>query len=127
MSVVQLVRPTSTELLRIIPNPQRLATPPLMRSQPYAYDALEPHIDAATMKVHHSGHHQTYTDKLNAALVELTGLAPALAALPLEQLLQRLPEVPEKVRGAVRNNGGGYVNHQCELSAAHPRAMAPRT
>ena len=80
-------------------------------SQPYAYDALEPHIDAATMKVHHTGHHQAYTDNLNKALVTLKEISPELAAKPLAALLQDLPSIPEKVRGALRNSGGGYVNH----------------
>lgn len=72
------------------------------------------------MKVHHSGHHQTYTDKLNAALVELASLAPELATVPIAKLLERLPEVPEKVRGAIRNNGGGYVNHEFFFNAMAP-------
>jgi Fe-Mn family superoxide dismutase len=63
------------------------------------------------MKVHHTGHHQAYTDNLNKALAALATEAPALAALPLAELLQRLPEAPEKLRGALRNSGGGYVNH----------------
>ena len=63
------------------------------------------------MKVHHTGHHQAYTDNLNKALVALKAEAPELAALPLAELLQRLPEAPEKLRGALRNSGGGYVNH----------------
>ena len=63
------------------------------------------------MKVHHSGHHQAYTDKLNGGLAELAVSAPALAALPLATLLTKLPEVPEKQRGVIRNHGGGYVNH----------------
>ena len=72
------------------------------------------------MKVHHSGHHQTYTDKLNVALAELQTLAPALAALPIATLLQRLPEVPEKVRGPIRNNGGGFVNHEFFFNSMAP-------
>ena len=63
------------------------------------------------MKVHHTGHHQAYTDNLNKALVALKDLAPELAAKPLGELLQALPACPEKVRGALRNAGGGYVNH----------------
>ena len=88
---------------------------------PYAYDALEPHIDAATMKVHHTGHHQAYTDNLNKALVSLKAEAPALAALPLSALLQRIPEAPEKLRGPLRNSGGGFVNH----AAFFTQWMAP--
>ncbi|KAB0548141.1 superoxide dismutase [Pseudomonas argentinensis] len=73
---------------------------------PYAYDALEPHIDAQTMEIHHSKHHQTYVNNLNAALE-----GNALGELPVEQLLTRLKEVPEDKRGAVINNGGGHANH----------------
>jgi len=73
---------------------------------PYAYDALEPHIDAQTMEIHHSKHHQTYVNNLNAALE-----SNPLGELPVEELLTRLKEVPEDKRGAVINNGGGHANH----------------
>lgn len=73
---------------------------------PYAYDALEPHIDAATMELHHSKHHKTYVDKLNAAL-EGTDFTET----PIEELLQQLDKLPEAKRTAVRNNGGGHYNH----------------
>jgi Fe-Mn family superoxide dismutase len=76
--------------------------PPL----PYAYDALEPHIDTATMQLHHDKHHQAYVDKLNAAL-EGTGLE----GKPIEEILADLTQVPEAKRNAVRNNGGGHYNH----------------
>jgi len=76
--------------------------PPL----PYAYDALEPHIDEATMRVHHDKHHQAYVDKVNAAL-EGTEQADA----PIEDLIAALDSVPEDKRPAVRNNGGGHLNH----------------
>ncbi len=74
---------------------------------PYAYDALEPHIDAKTMEIHHSRHHQTYVTNLNAALADL----PELATLPLEALLARIDSLPAQVQGAVRNHGGGHANH----------------
>lgn len=74
---------------------------------PYAFDALEPHIDKQTMEIHHGRHHQTYVDNLNKAL---EGHA-ALAEKSLEDLLKNLDEVPENIRGAVRNNGGGHANH----------------
>lgn len=77
--------------------------PPL----PYPADALEPHIDAATMRLHHGKHHQTYVDKLNAALEG----HPELAVKPLEGLLRNINEVPEAIRAAVRNHGGGHANH----------------
>ncbi len=78
------------------------SVPPL----PYAYDALEPHIDKQTMEIHHDKHHQAYVDKVNAAL-EGTPLADAA----IEDVLKDLSQVPEAKRGAVRNNGGGHYNH----------------
>lgn len=74
---------------------------------PYAYDALEPHIDERTMKIHHTKHHQGYTNKVNAAL-EGTDFAD----LPIEEVLQKINDVPESIRQAVINNGGGYANHK---------------
>ncbi len=74
---------------------------------PYAYDALEPYFDAQTMHLHHTRHHQTYVDKLNAAL---EGQAQ-LQTLNPEQLVRNLNEVPDKIRTAVRNHGGGHLNH----------------
>ncbi|MFM5530584.1 superoxide dismutase [Aeromonas veronii] len=73
----------------------------------YAYDALEPHIDALTMEIHHSRHHQTYINNLNAALEG----APELAAMPVEDLLRRFDTLPATLQGAVRNHGGGHANH----------------
>jgi Fe-Mn family superoxide dismutase len=73
----------------------------------YAYNALEPHIDEATMKVHHDKHHQAYLDKFNAAL----GKYPDLMKKPVEQILGNLNAVPEDIRMPVRNNGGGYYHH----------------
>ena len=73
---------------------------------PYAYDALEPHIDARTMEIHHTKHHAGYTAKLNAA-VEGTDLA----SKSIEEILGNLNAVPENIRTAVRNNGGGFANH----------------
>ena len=76
--------------------------PPL----PYPADALEPHIDAETMTLHHDKHHQAYVDKVNAAL-EGTDLADK----PIEEVIANLDSVPEDKRGPVRNNGGGHLNH----------------
>ncbi|PJX13404.1 superoxide dismutase [Halomonas sp. 141] len=73
---------------------------------PYAYDALEPHIDAMTMEIHHSRHHNTYVTNLNGAL-EGTGLED----VPVEELVANLDRVPEEKRQAVINNGGGHANH----------------
>ncbi len=73
---------------------------------PYSYAALEPHIDAPTMEIHHTKHHQAYITNVNKALE-----GSPLAKLPVETLIMRLNEVPEAVRTAVRNNGGGHANH----------------
>ncbi len=78
------------------------SVPPL----PYAYDALEPHVDKATMEFHHDKHHQAYVDKVNGALE-----GTSLADTPIEEILRDLSQVPEDKRGAVKNNGGGHYNH----------------
>ena len=74
---------------------------------PYAYDALEPHIDAKTMEIHHTKHHQAYVNNLNAAIEK----APELQGKSLDELMTGINSVPEAVRTAVRNNGGGHWNH----------------
>jgi superoxide dismutase, Fe-Mn family len=74
---------------------------------PYAYDALEPHIDARTMEIHHTKHHQAYVNNLNAAIEK----APELQGKSLDDLMRGINSVPESVRTAVRNNGGGHWNH----------------
>ncbi|HKW46615.1 MAG TPA: superoxide dismutase [Gemmatimonadaceae bacterium] len=74
---------------------------------PYAYDALEPHIDARTMEIHHTKHHLAYVNNLNAALEK----APQLEGKSLDDLMRGINSVPETVRTAVRNNGGGHWNH----------------
>lgn len=74
---------------------------------PYNYNALEPHFDALTMEIHHSKHHQAYVNNLNAALDK----HPELHEISLEVLLSDLSKVPEDIRTAVRNNGGGHLNH----------------
>jgi Fe-Mn family superoxide dismutase len=74
---------------------------------PYGFDALEPHIDTATMQIHHGKHHQTYVNNLNAAIEK----APELASKSLDDLIRGINDVPESVRTAVRNNGGGHWNH----------------
>ena len=88
--------------------------PPL----PYAFDALEPHIDARTMEIHHGKHHQAYVNNLNAALEK----APELQDRPLEQLLADLSSAPEAVRTAIRNNGGGHWNHALFWQLMAPNA-----
>lgn len=74
---------------------------------PYSYDALEPYIDAKTMEIHYTKHHQAYIDNLNAALKDY----PALQKKTLEDLLENIDELPEAIRTAVRNNAGGHFNH----------------
>jgi Fe-Mn family superoxide dismutase len=74
---------------------------------PYAFDALEPHIDARTMEIHHDKHHAAYVNNLNNALKD----HPELAAKPVNELIADLSSVPEAIRTAVRNNGGGHSNH----------------
>lgn len=74
---------------------------------PYAYDALEPHIDEETMKLHHDKHHNTYVENVNKALEGHDDLQN----LSIEELVAKLDEVPEDIRTAVRNNGGGHANH----------------
>lgn len=85
---------------------------------PYAYDALAPTIDARTMEIHHGKHHQGYVDKLNAALEK----HPELVGKPLEELLGNLSAVPEDIRAAVQNNGGGHYNHSLFWEIMSPGA-----
>ena len=80
--------------------------PATLPKLPYAYDALEPHIDARTMEIHHTKHHQAYITKANAALE-----GTEWADKPLESILADLSQLPENIRTAVRNNGGGHANH----------------
>lgn len=91
--------------------------PPL----PYAYDALEPNIDALTMEIHHSKHHQTYVNNLNAAL-DGAGIA---TDEPVDALVARIDQLPEAIRGAVRNNGGGHANHSLFWSVMSPQGGEP--
>ena len=88
--------------------------PPL----PYAPGALEPHIDAQTMQIHHGKHHQTYVNNLNAALEK----APELQNRSIEELMREVERVPEGVRTAVRNNGGGHYNHSMFWQIMAPNA-----
>src|SRR6185369_3757926 len=74
---------------------------------PYAYDALEPHIDAETMKIHHDLHHKAYVDNLNKAVAK----HPDLKGKSVEQLLRGIKDVPQDIRQAVANHGGGHYNH----------------
>ncbi len=86
-------------------------------SLPYEYAALEPHIDAQTMQIHHTKHHQAYVDKLNAALTDHVDLA----ALSISELLKGIATVPENIRTAVRNHGGGHANHSLFWESLSPQ------
>jgi Fe-Mn family superoxide dismutase len=84
---------------------------------PYAFNALEPHIDAKTMEIHHDKHHATYVSKLNTALEK----APAFQNRPIEEILKSLDSVPADVRTAVRNHGGGHLNHSLFWKMLSPK------
>jgi Fe-Mn family superoxide dismutase len=85
---------------------------------PYAFDALEPHIDATTMEIHYTKHHQTYVDKLNEALAK----HPEIGEKTVEELVADLEMIPEDIRGAVRNHGGGHLNHLLFWQTLAPNA-----
>ena len=91
--------------------------PPL----PYAYDALEPHIDKRTMEIHHGRHHQGYVNKLNAALKD----HPKLMQMSIEDLLRNIEKVPKDIRQAVVNSGGGHANHTLFWSTMQPSEGEP--
>jgi Fe-Mn family superoxide dismutase len=82
----------------------------------YAFNALEPHIDARTMEIHHGKHHQGYVSKLNAAVD-----GTEFASKSIEELLQGISDVPEKIRSAVQNNGGGHANHSLFWKVIGPK------
>ena len=87
-------------------------------SLPYDFAALEPHIDAKTMEIHHGKHHQAYVNNLNAAIEK----APELASKSLDDLIRNVNKAPEAVRTAVRNNGGGHWNHSMFWQIMAPKA-----
>ncbi|MFN2604044.1 MAG: superoxide dismutase [Gemmatimonadaceae bacterium] len=88
---------------------------------PYDFGALEPHIDTLTMQIHHGKHHQAYVNNLNAAIEK----APELAKKSLDDLMRGLDKVPEAVRTAVRNNGGGHWNHSMFWEIMSPSGGEP--
>jgi Fe-Mn family superoxide dismutase len=85
---------------------------------PYDFSALEPHIDAKTMEIHHGKHHQTYVNNLNAAIEK----APELANKSIEDLMRNVNSLPEAVRAPIRNNGGGHWNHSMFWQIMAPKA-----
>ena len=104
-------------------NAVEAAEPPFtLPKLPYAYDALEPYIDAQTMQIHHDKHHQAYVDNLNKAIA---GDA-ALSKLTVDELLERLDTLPANVRTAVRNQGGGHANHTLFWQTLCPAAKSGR-
>ena len=89
---------------------------------PFSYDALEPHVDARALKLHHRRVHQGHVDRLNAVLAQLDG---SLSELPVEDLLRRIDEVPEDHRASVRNHGGGHANHSLLWDSLSPSGGRP--
>jgi Fe-Mn family superoxide dismutase len=90
---------------------------------PYSFDALEPHLDARTMEIHHGKHHATYVNNLNAALEK----HPELADRSVEDLLRGIDQVPEGIRAVVRNHGGGHANHSLFWQVMGPEGGGPPT
>jgi superoxide dismutase, Fe-Mn family len=107
--------------LSAAPEAFRQTYPFVLADLPYAYNALEPHIDQKTLQVHHRGHHATYVKKLNEAVAK----HPALHRLTLADLLRDLEKVPAEIRSAVKNNGGGHLNHDFFWSVMAPQAGEP--
>src|SRR5205807_2435934 len=100
------------------PATERTLMPHTLPALPYDFGALEPHIDAQTMQIHHDKHHGAYVTNLNAALEK----HPDLAGKSPEELIKNLNAVPEDIRTAVRNNGGGHVNHSMFWQIMAPKA-----
>jgi Fe-Mn family superoxide dismutase len=94
--------------------------PYILSDLPYAYDALEPHIDQKTLQIHHRGHHATYVKKLNEALAKNA----EIQKLALAELLRDVERIPQEIRTAVINNGGGHMNHDIFWNSMTPRAAA---
>jgi len=119
-----MTRRSLLELAALSPVAAALASaaeaPFTLPNLPYAYDALEPFIDAQTMQIHHDKHHKAYVDNLNKAV----GPYPDIAKLSVEQLLERLDTLPEAIRTAVRNQGGGHANHSLFWLTLAPAAKA---
>jgi len=114
LSATVVAGPVSTLLAADAPPSGPFKLPPL----PYAYDALEPSIDKLTMQIHHDKHHQAYVNNLNTAIKDY----PAFGSMSIDDLVKNLNEVPEKIRTAVRNNGGGHANHTLFWEVMGPKA-----
>src|SRR5688572_22296473 len=99
-----------------MPDIARQTYPFSLPDLPYPYAALEPHLDEATMRIHHDKHHKTYVDKLNEALAK----EPELQKLTLIKLLRDIDKLPDAVRSAVQNNGGGHYNHDLLWNSLAP-------
>jgi Fe-Mn family superoxide dismutase len=107
----------------VLPEAAQQTYPFILADLPYGYDELEPHIDQKTLKIHHDGHHGTYVKQLNEALAKHS----SLHRMTLSELLGDLTKIPEDIRTAVRNNGGGHLNHDFFWSVMTPSpAKAPR-
>ena len=111
----------STEETPVLAKVSRQTYPFALPDLPYAYDALEPHIDAATLRIHHREHHGTYVKKLNEALSKDSDLQK----LTLAQLLRDEAKLPEAIRAAVKNNGGGHLNHDLFWKSLAPAPSHP--
>ena len=107
-----------------MPDVTRQTYPFSLPDLPYPHDALEPHLDEQTLRIHHGKHHKTYVDKLNEALAK----EPELQSLTLLELLRGLDKLPESVRTAVKNNAGGHYNHDLFWNSLAPASTssAPR-
>jgi Fe-Mn family superoxide dismutase len=113
----------TTPRVSLAQTPAAPAGPFTLPNLPYPPEALEPHIDAQTMTIHHDRHHQAYVTNLNTALAK----APDLAKKSIEEILRDLNAVPEAIRTAVRNNGGGHANHVQFWTLMSPKAGGPPT
>jgi superoxide dismutase, Fe-Mn family len=117
---------TGTAAFALAPSLVRAEEPPAkavlhtLPKLPYAFDALEPHIDAKTMEIHHDRHHQAYVDNLNKALA-----GTDLAGKPIVDVLTHLDKVPDAKKNAVRNNGGGHYNHSLFWQMLSPKPGKP--
>ena len=107
---------TSAEVHKPVPNLETKTMTYSLPDLPYSFDALEPHIDAKTMEIHHDKHHAAYVSKLNAALEG----HDEFSSMSIEELMANLDALPENIRGAVRNNGGGHCNHSIFWSTMSP-------